>query len=65
MLNDIADFLLRWLPHYATNDRSYMTVAVGCTGGFHRSVYMVERLAARLHENGYATQVRHQQITAR
>jgi UPF0042 nucleotide-binding protein len=65
MLNDIADFLLRWLPSYATNDRSYMTVAVGCTGGFHRSVYMVERLAARLHENGYATQVRHQQIAAR
>lgn len=64
MLNDIVDFLLRWLPHYAANDRSYMTVAVGCTGGYHRSIYMVERLAERLLEHGYATQVRHQQITA-
>lgn len=64
MLDDIADFLLRWLPHYAANDRSYMTVAVGCTGGFHRSIYMVERLAARLREHGHAIQVRHQQITA-
>lgn len=64
MLDDIGDFLLRWLPLYAANDRSYMTVAVGCTGGYHRSIYMVERLAERLLEHGYATQVRHQQITS-
>lgn len=62
MLDDIASFLLRWLPRYAANDRSYMTVAVGCTGGYHRSVYMAERLAARLTEDGYAIQVRHQQL---
>lgn len=65
MLNDMADFLLRWLPQYAANDRSYMTVAVGCTGGFHRSIYMAERLARRLREHDYATQVRHQQIAVR
>jgi UPF0042 nucleotide-binding protein len=62
MLDDITDFLLRWLPRYAANDRTYMTVAVGCTGGFHRSIYMVEKVARRLREHNYATQVRHQQI---
>lgn len=62
MLDDITGFLLRWLPRYAANDRSYMTVAVGCTGGYHRSVYMAERLAERLMEAGYAIQVRHQQL---
>lgn len=62
LLDDIAAFLLRWLPQYAANDRTYMTVAIGCTGGFHRSIYMVDKLAARLHEHGYATQVRHPQL---
>jgi UPF0042 nucleotide-binding protein len=62
MLEDIVGFLLRWLPRYAANDRSYMTVAVGCTGGRHRSVYMVERVARRLEHAGYHTQVRHRQL---
>ncbi|GAB6079383.1 RNase adapter RapZ [Hydrogenophilus hirschii] len=44
---DIADFITRWLPHYTAEQRSYLTVAIGCTGGQHRSVYLVERLAAR------------------
>jgi UPF0042 nucleotide-binding protein len=46
MLEDIRKFVEKWLPHFKTDNRSYLTVAVGCTGGQHRSVYMAERLAA-------------------
>jgi RNase adapter protein RapZ len=45
MLEDIRSFVARWLPAYTRDNRSYLTVAVGCTGGQHRSVYLVERLA--------------------
>ena len=50
MLGDIGDFLARWLPSYIGDNRSYLTVALGCTGGQHRSVYFAERLAARFGE---------------
>jgi len=43
---DIIDFLEKWLPSYQSDGRHYLTVAIGCTGGHHRSVYMVEQLAA-------------------
>ncbi len=45
MYNDIQRFVATWLPDYARDNRNYLTVAIGCTGGRHRSVYMVERLA--------------------
>jgi UPF0042 nucleotide-binding protein len=47
MIDDITRFLEDWLPHYILDNRSYLTVAVGCTGGQHRSVYCVEQLARR------------------
>lgn len=47
MVDHIADFLHAWLPHYILENRSYLTVALGCTGGQHRSVYCVEELARR------------------
>jgi UPF0042 nucleotide-binding protein len=46
MFADIRAFIEAWLPAYLRDNRSYMTVALGCTGGQHRSVYLVERLAA-------------------
>jgi len=51
MLADIIGFLTRWIPKFQQNNRSYLTVSIGCTGGQHRSVY----LANRLHEH-FATQ---------
>ena len=45
MYEDIHRFVANWLPEYARDNRNYLTVAIGCTGGRHRSVYLVERLA--------------------
>lgn len=45
MYQDIRDFIARWLPSFIADNRSYFTVAIGCTGGQHRSVYLVEKLA--------------------
>lgn len=47
MVDDIAGFIERWLPSYVQDARNYLTVAVGCTGGRHRSPYVVEQLARR------------------
>jgi len=45
MASDIQTFITRWLPNFIADNRSYFTVAIGCTGGQHRSVYLVEKLA--------------------
>lgn len=47
MLDDIAGFIGKWLPSFVADNRHYLTVAIGCTGGRHRSVYFVEQLAQR------------------
>jgi UPF0042 nucleotide-binding protein len=51
LLNDIRLFIEKWLPAYKNDNRSYLTVAIGCTGGQHRSVYMVEQLARHFRNN--------------
>jgi UPF0042 nucleotide-binding protein len=48
MVDDIAAFLEEWIPRYQDFQRSYLTVAIGCTGGMHRSVYVAEAVAKRL-----------------
>lgn len=47
MIEDIAGFIRRWLPLYMQDTRNYLTVAIGCTGGQHRSVYVTEQLAKK------------------
>jgi UPF0042 nucleotide-binding protein len=61
MYNDIYHFVGSWLPDYARDNRNYLTVAIGCTGGHHRSVYLVERLA-RAFAPRYQVQVRHREL---
>lgn len=60
MVDDIDRFISRWLPRMQQESRSYVTIAVGCTGGQHRSVYVVEKLAERL-KGRYELLVRHRQ----
>ncbi|MFZ4623593.1 MAG: RNase adapter RapZ [Rhodoferax sp.] len=64
MLDHIRHFLNHWLPALASNHRSYVTVAIGCTGGQHRSVYLVEQLAA-LFGTRWVTLKRHREMDAR
>ena len=63
LLAQIETFLRRWLPSLANDQRAYVTVAIGCTGGQHRSVYIVEQLARRFADHG-ATLVRHRELDA-
>jgi RNase adapter protein RapZ len=64
MLAQIEAFLRRWLGAFEDDQRSYLTVAIGCTGGQHRSVYLSESLARRFADRG-ATLVRHRELDAR
>ncbi|HEZ3122957.1 TPA: RNase adapter RapZ [Neisseria meningitidis] len=61
MVGDIERFVTRWLPRLEDESRSYVTVAIGCTGGQHRSVYVVEELAGRL-QGRYELLIRHRQM---
>ena len=62
MYQDLENYLERWLPRYQANNRSYITIAVGCTGGQHRSVYLSERLKTHFAERFHDVQVRHRDI---
>ncbi|WP_019559807.1 RNase adapter RapZ [Caldimonas manganoxidans] len=64
MVAQIEAFLRRWLPAFEQDQRAYLTVAVGCTGGQHRSVYLVEQLAQRFRARG-STLIRHRELDAR
>ncbi|MES2495112.1 MAG: RNase adapter RapZ [Pseudomonadota bacterium] len=59
----IEDLLLLLLPRYEAEGKSYVTVAIGCTGGKHRSVHFAETLASRLRGEGFSPTVRHRDLT--
>ena len=61
MFGDIYRFLEKWLPAFAEGHRHYMTISVGCTGGQHRSVYIVDRLKKAL-EAKWAVQILHREM---
>ena len=62
MYDDILQFLSRWIPQYVGFDRSYLTIAIGCTGGQHRSVYMAEKLTAALKQFHDPVLTRHKEL---
>ncbi|MEN9713328.1 MAG: RNase adapter RapZ [Pseudomonadota bacterium] len=61
MAEQVSDFLHSWLPLLNQDHRSYVTVAIGCTGGQHRSVYLVERLAEKFSDQ-WVTLKRHREL---
>ena len=63
MFDDISTYLHRWLPRFEKNNRSYVTIAIGCTGGKHRSVYLSERLQQHFNEHYKGTQVHHRELS--
>ena len=61
LMGDIRKFVEKWLPSFKNDNRSYLTVAIGCTGGQHRSVYFVEHLAAHF-QNAARVLKRHREL---
>ncbi len=61
----INSFMMTWLPHLERNNRSYVTIAIGCTGGKHRSVYIAELLASNFRKERDDIQTHHRDITVK
>lgn len=59
---DLIRFLEQWIPRFEAEGRSYLTIAIGCTGGQHRSVYLVEQLATHFRTCGRQIQIRHRDL---
>ncbi len=62
MAQSINDFLQTWIPYFKEENRSYMTISIGCTGGRHRSVYLVEKIASELQKSKYNASVHHRDL---
>jgi UPF0042 nucleotide-binding protein len=62
MRDDLTQFFDRWIPRFEADGRSYLTVAIGCTGGQHRSVYMGEQLRKHFEADGRKVMVRHREL---
>jgi UPF0042 nucleotide-binding protein len=62
MQQDIIDFLAKWTPQFKDSNRSYMTVAIGCTGGHHRSVFICEQIGQHFKTIFNNVQIRHKEL---
>jgi len=62
MYEDIRQFVEKWLPCFMQDNRSYLTIAIGCTGGQHRSVYFTERLTNHFRNLQHKVLVRHREL---
>ncbi len=63
LFQEIAGFMERWMPRFESERRSYLTVAIGCTGGQHRSVYLVDALARQFKSPSLNVIVRHRELS--
>ena len=63
MFEDLSSFIERWVPRFQADSRAYMTVAIGCTGGQHRSVYLSQRMASHFHEGDIEVLLRHRELS--
>jgi UPF0042 nucleotide-binding protein len=63
MRDDLATFFDRWVPRFEADGRSYLTIALGCTGGRHRSVYMAEQIRRHFETQGRKVMVRHRELS--
>jgi UPF0042 nucleotide-binding protein len=63
MLEEIQSFIERWIPRFERESRNYLTIAVGCTGGQHRSVYLVERLGSYFSKRYPSVITRHRELS--
>ena len=63
MFEHLRDFLEYWIPCFEAENRSYVTVALGCTGGQHRSVYLAEMLAAHFRHDRNSVLTRHRELS--
>jgi len=62
MIEDLRNFLTNWLPCFESGDRSYLTIAIGCTGGQHRSVFIAEVLATHFRQTRRQVMIRHREL---
>ncbi|VAW97447.1 RNase adapter protein RapZ [hydrothermal vent metagenome] len=62
MRDDIFNFIHKWIPIFEKENRSYMTIAIGCTGGYHRSVYLSEKIGRSLQEFYPGVVIRHREL---
>jgi len=62
MNRDIITYLEKWIPRFKDSNRSYMTIAIGCTGGQHRSVYLCEKIGRHFAKNNDNVQIRHKEL---
>ncbi len=63
MFTHLRDFLAEWIPQFERENRSYLTVAIGCTGGQHRSVYLAEQLATHFGKSRGLVSLRHRELS--
>jgi UPF0042 nucleotide-binding protein len=62
MSNQLVGFLSEWLKHFEAENRSYLTIAIGCTGGRHRSVYLVDKLGESIRSTGRQVIIKHRDL---
>jgi RNase adapter protein RapZ len=62
MFDSILQFLQNWIPRFEKENRSYMTISIGCTGGKHRSVYLTERITTKLQQDRSNISIRHRDL---